>query len=134
MKVNSQTLAGIAAACIFLGVLWFTSCRGDERSIYIGKWKVAAEGSGQSASDFDLLADVREDGTFTLTGNRIFQAVAGMREIHGTYSLPSENKIHVEMETKAWDYQPTTYAVMPISDDELVFNAEEYAVTLRRVE
>ena len=134
MKFNSQRLGAILAISVLVLGYFLYGRRADPKDRVVGLWKVNPQSGRTQGAEFGLKADIRKDGTFVLTGNRVFESMSGAREIHGQYKFVSEGKIRVEMDTRAWDYEPTVYSISEISKSELVLNAEEYSVSMIRAD
>jgi hypothetical protein len=112
-----------------------TACGKDPREKLIGRWDVVPQNTqnpNQSPDNLGMKVDIADDGTFVLTGNQIFEGLSGMSKVTGEYEFINDYTIHVTMETRAFDFQPTDYAITDVSRKELLLNAEDHAVTLIR--
>lgn len=118
------------------GVMLIAACGSDPREKLLGNWEVHPQnvkgGGAPDARQLGMKVRILADGTFLLTGSRVFEGLAGVREVKGTYEFLDDHTIHVTMKTRAFDYEPTDYSINEVSRNELLLNAESHAVTLLR--
>ena len=108
-------------------------CKPTPKVALVGEWRVtvnADRGFYYDKLTFD--ASVAEDGTFELTGDHRFQAMAGQARVAGNYEFVDNHRVRVKMSPQGFDYSTTNYAITVVGRNELVFNAEDYSVTLTR--
>lgn len=122
-----------AAAGVALFAL-LAACGNDAKKIVVGKWDVDADVKDSLASQFSLEVQINKDGTFAVSGGRNFEAVAGMREIKGTYEFTGDYAIHVKMDKNPFNYQETEFSMKINSKNEIILTPPEgdYTVTLKR--
>jgi len=126
-----------ATLVALLAMVYVTSCGGsDPREMVIGEWSVHPQDVKQSnirdVSQLKMTVSIAEDGTFVLTGSQVFKGLSGTDNVKGTYEFLDDFTMHVEMKTRAFDYEPTDYAITKVSRNELLLNSESHAVTLIR--
>lgn len=123
---------------VFTGLMicGIVGCGSDPREMVIGEWSVHpqdAKGANvREATQMQLVVNIAEDGTFVLTGGPAFEGLAGVDEIKGTYEFLDDTTMHVEMKTRAFDYEPTDYSITEVSGSELLLNSDSHVVTLIR--
>lgn len=134
MKFNWNTSRTFIV--LIVGSLLVGCGSSDPREKVVGEWSVHPQDTKGSnvreVSQLKMTVTIADDGTFVLTGSQVFKGLSGTDNVKGTYEFLDDFTMHVEMKTRAFDYEPTDYAITEVSRNELLLNSESHAVTLIR--
>lgn len=120
---------GLAAAALLL----LAACSNDAKSVIVGSWDVETSSQDDIARQFGLTVQIDKDGTFAISGGRNFEAMVGVKEVKGTYEFVGDLTLRVAMEKNPFNHQPTDYSLKINSKNELLLDAQDYTVTLKRL-
>lgn len=128
---RSRFLQGVSALAA-LSLLAALGCSKAPVDLVVGTWDVVPSGEAGSYERLGLVAVVRADGTWEMTGNIAFDAVAGQKKIEGTYEFLSENEIRVEMGSQRVfaEYEPTTFSMQVITRKEILLTTRDQTATI----
>lgn len=116
-------------AILALGIL-STACAPKPNKVVLGKWDLVPATQSESFNQMQPVVEIRADGTWELTGNRVFEAVAGRRNVTGTYEFVEEAAIEVSMDEKTFDYDTTIFDLRIVTSKELILTTRDQADTI----
>lgn len=132
VRAGRTTTSRFRALALALPLLAAVACSKAPVDVVVGTWEIVPAGEAGSYERLGLVATVRDDGTWEMTGNMAFDAVAGQKKIEGTYSFVSENEIRVEMGSQRVfaEYEPTLFSMQVISRKEIILTTRDQTATI----
>lgn len=100
------------------------ACKPEPRVAIIGEWKLIP--ASTSAGQMDgMKVKINEDGTFAISGDRMFQTYANNVKITGVYDWVDELAIKVSLDDRAYDYRNEVMKIQIISRNELIISSRD---------